>query len=243
VKRAIPWSHLAIEFVVIVVGVLLALAVDQWAERRENQGLADEVLQALGAELGANLEQIERRIAYHEEILPRLDSLRRASVRGERLRVLESDVLPRGFGFWLLRDTAWQTALVTEAVRYFDLSMTTVLSTTYSLQNRVGEMQRTISDGILTPDVFGASDQGGAVIFLAAMLEDLVGSERELKSFFEASLEQIRERLGDVSLESPMQVSLGAPRFPASDAPGAPAYRTGSDPAPVAGFRARGPGA
>ena len=205
-RTGLPWGRLAVEFVVIVIGVLLALAVDQWAESRENRALADEVLIGLGAELTDNLE---RRIAYHERIQPGLDSLQRLAEEGRRLRLLNSEMLPEGVGFWLLRDTGWETALVTEAVRHFDLSMTTLLSTTYSLLDALRAQEDAITDGIIRPEWFGAADQRGAVVFLAVLMRDLTSSERELRSFIRASLEAIRERVGDVPLESPMKVSVG----------------------------------
>jgi len=209
VKSRLPVGRLAVEFFVILIGVLLALAVDQWAERREHRGLADEVLQALGAELTANLEQLDRRIAYHEEIRPTLDSLMALAQSGARLRLLGENVLPQGMGFWLLRDTAWETALVTEAVRYFDLPVTTILSTTYSLQEGLRAREDAVSNGLLRPEVLGAPDHGGAAIFLAATFEDVLAGERELRSFVDAAIAAIRERLGeDVSLESPIRISL-----------------------------------
>jgi len=44
-------SHLAMEFFVIVAGVLAALAVDQWRESREELGLERELLQSLSLDL------------------------------------------------------------------------------------------------------------------------------------------------------------------------------------------------
>lgn len=143
--RRLPLGKLAVEFAVIVIGVLVALAVDQWNEGRENDRLAHEVLRTLATEITENRRQIARRIEYHASVLPGLDSLQRLAESGTRTNILRSGALPEGIGFWLLRDTAWETAIVTEAVRHFDLGVTSLLSLTYSLQEGIG------SDAIESP--------------------------------------------------------------------------------------------
>lgn len=203
----LPIARLAVEFVVIVIGVLVALGVDQWNERRQNDELARQVLRAVAAELSENHRQLTRRIEYHESILPGLDSLQRLAEAGNRTNILRSDALPQGIGFWLLKDTAWETAIVTEAVRHFDLAVTSLLSTTYSLQEALRENERAIADGVVRPEWFGAPDQSGAVIFLAVMLRDLMIDERELEKFQRASLDLIREQLGEDELGSPVEIS------------------------------------
>lgn len=190
-------ARLALEFVVIVVGVLVALAVDQWVEGRSNDDLARATMRVLAAELRTNQEQLARRIEYHEAVLPTLDSLRREAAAGRRVDILGGGSLPRGFGFWLLRDTAWETALVTEAVRLFDLEITTLLSYTYSLQEALGENEDMVARGVVRPEWLGAADQGGAAAFLSVLLSSMLEDERELAGLIRRSLAALGERLGE----------------------------------------------
>ena len=51
VRRSRPWARWAGEFVVIVIGVLVALALDQWASTRADRVSEGEYLAALIADL------------------------------------------------------------------------------------------------------------------------------------------------------------------------------------------------
>ena len=117
----------------IVVGVLVALGVDQWMTTIDHRRLVNETLYALAAEIAENTVTLDRRIAYHDRILPGLLENLRAAEGGERRSISISGALPEGLGLTPLRSTAWELASVTEAVRHFDLPILSTLSLTYSL--------------------------------------------------------------------------------------------------------------
>lgn len=54
----IQWPRLAAEFLVIVVGVLVALGVDQWAQDRRDRSLEAEYLERLLEDLRYDLEEL-----------------------------------------------------------------------------------------------------------------------------------------------------------------------------------------
>lgn len=206
-KRLVAWRRLGLEFVVIVVGVLAALAADQWAQARADERLAEEVLRRLAIELNENREQIERRLAYHGTVVPRLDSLRVRAEAGQRTGLTRSSVLPQGLGFYWLRETAWETAVVTEAVRHFELDVTVVLSDTYSLLQQVRQAERIAEQGVVRPESFASDDQRGTVIFLSTIMHEVLDLERSLFALTEKALEEIRSRVPDLDLESPVDIS------------------------------------
>jgi hypothetical protein len=57
---AVSWKSLAAEFFVVVVGILVALAVDGWRQDREELRVANEHLSDLAAEIHVNLWTIDR---------------------------------------------------------------------------------------------------------------------------------------------------------------------------------------
>ena len=60
IKASIDWRKAATEFVVIVVGVLAALAVDQWRDDRDDRVTEAEYLARLGSDLNEDIVQFTR---------------------------------------------------------------------------------------------------------------------------------------------------------------------------------------
>ena len=197
VTHRIPVGRLALEFVVIVVGVLVALGFDQWMTTIDHRQLVNETLYALAAEIAENTVTLDRRMAYHDEILPGLVENQRAAEGGERQSISISGALPEGLGLTPLRSTAWELASVTEAVRHFDLPILSTLSLTYALQESLHEYDRIVSAGIIQPQFFAASDQPGPIIYLGVMVRDVRDREDELGRFYAETLRHVRRQLGD----------------------------------------------
>lgn len=202
----IPFGRLALEFVVIVVGVLVALGFDQWMTNLDHRRLVNETLYALAAEIAENTVTLERRMAYHDRILPGLVENQRAAEGGERQTISISGALPEGLGLTPLRSTAWELAGVTEAVRHFDLPILSTLSLTYNLQESLHEYDGIVSAGIIQPQFFAATDQPGPIIYLGVMLSDVREREDELGRFYAETLRHVRQRLGDPEAGAVMEV-------------------------------------
>ena len=202
----IPCGRLALEFVVIVVGVLVALGVDQWMTTIDHRRRVDETLYALAAEIAENTVTRDRRIAYHDRVVPRLVENQRAAEGGEPRSISISGALPEGLGLTPLRSTAWELASVTEAVRHFDLPILSTLSLTYALQESLHEYDRIVSAGIIQPQFFAATDQPGPIIYLGVMVGDVREREDELRRFYAETLRHVRQQLGDPEAGAVMEV-------------------------------------
>jgi len=206
VTHRIPFGRLALEFVVIVVGVLVALGFDQWMTTIDHRQLVNETLYALAAEIAENTVTLDRRMDYHDRILPELVENQRAAERGEAQTVSLSGALPEGLGLTPLRSTAWELANVTEAVRHFDLPILSTLSLTYALQESLHEYDQIVSAGIIQPQFFAATDQPGPIIYLGVLLSDVREREDELGRFYAETLRHVRHQLGDAEAGAVMEV-------------------------------------
>ncbi len=60
--RRQDWPTVTVEFLLVVLGVLLALQVDNWNERRKDRALFEDYLVQLQADLRDDIKQAERRI-------------------------------------------------------------------------------------------------------------------------------------------------------------------------------------
>jgi len=66
-KFKLDWKYAVGELFIVVAGVLLALAIDQWNERRLEQLEAGDILQHLLLDLQADLDDIERMVQMVED--------------------------------------------------------------------------------------------------------------------------------------------------------------------------------
>jgi hypothetical protein len=81
-SRQIPFGRLAAEFVVIVVGVLVALAADAWWDGRQDLALERNVLTSLVEELRANRVRLQNKVQWREGIHTASSALLEAAVEG-----------------------------------------------------------------------------------------------------------------------------------------------------------------
>jgi len=105
----LPWKLLAIEAVLVVASVLLALALDSWREQREQQSLAQRALHGLVDEADANCRQIVAVRDYHQAV-----------IRGERE--------PEGIQVGLLRNDAWDVVKTTGAAPWLDYELVAIMA-------------------------------------------------------------------------------------------------------------------
>ncbi|MEP6618604.1 MAG: hypothetical protein ABJE47_04800 [bacterium] len=130
-------SDLALESVMIVLSVLLALAASRWAEGRKQQQLTAQALSSFEQEMQANQQKLLAVYPYHQALTAaarRLDSLGTTRTYAEWQRAVP---IWSGFRPPDLTTTAWQTALTTGALANLPYRQVGVLSDTYSLQNKL----------------------------------------------------------------------------------------------------------
>src|SRR5689334_25267935 len=101
----IPWLKLGVETLFVVLGVLVALAVDEWREARRDQEVVRLALQNLRAEIRANRPEVERALAHHREQLRRLEKTPGIGVA----------IRPA-----MIRNNAWQAAQSSQAAAHMD---------------------------------------------------------------------------------------------------------------------------
>ncbi len=66
--RSIDWRTLMLEVFFIVLGVVLALAANDWREHRSNLRHASTALESIRDELDANRQAVDNALAYHAHL-------------------------------------------------------------------------------------------------------------------------------------------------------------------------------
>ena len=115
-------SSMAMEFVSIVLGVLLALGLSEWVAERDNRQLANAALANIHVEIGENRRTLQ---IIHENNLATV-----AAVSDERQDEAERQFIPG----MQLRETAWNTFLQTGLSAYVEYDIVLELSQLYSIQ-------------------------------------------------------------------------------------------------------------
>jgi hypothetical protein len=183
-RKRLP--DLMVEAGMIFLAVVLALAAEEWREKRDRQELADRAQSSVVEEIRSNLAELERTAPRNVE---RLEAAR------EVLRELEAGVEPGdadlGLEVSLLSTAAWQSAQMSQAVHYFDLDAMRQLSEVYEIQEMYDRMQTGIVDGM--GDLIGIAreDPEAAVRQGLSSVGLLVGFQETLAETYRNTLEQL----------------------------------------------------
>jgi type II secretory pathway pseudopilin PulG len=98
-ESSFPWKRLAAEFGVIVAGVLIALAVDSWWERQQEQKQAEEYLQQLLIDFQQTQRRLQGTIAGDTQTLERVNSVLSRAFAGP-FPPADSLELPTGYNYF-----------------------------------------------------------------------------------------------------------------------------------------------
>jgi type II secretory pathway pseudopilin PulG len=167
------------EAVLIVLSILLALAVNEWQDARRDERLANQALAAFRQELSQNRARLRELIPYHERIQGEMQQMADAGTvhSYEDLRKIPGFA---GFRPAFLLQTAWRSALATGALGKIDYRTVNALSTTYTLQERLDEINRAVIPALLTGNALSDAGAATAVRQGAMYLRDVTGLEREV---------------------------------------------------------------
>lgn len=182
---------LILEVFFIVLGVMVALAANEWRENRALAKRTDAALENIRLEILRNQQTLQQRLPYHEALrdslesyLPELRTVSFGQVSERRLG------MQRGLYFLLVYDAAWQTALTSQVLSNVDYETLTVLSTIYQVQ----EYLKTVEDrttGIITPANLQGENFYYAFILFRPAIHDIVGLEQNLLSLYDDALHHL----------------------------------------------------
>jgi len=157
----------------IFLAVVLALAAEEWREKRDRLELADRALSSVVAEIRSNLEELERTGPRNAERVQAARAvLEQIEAGGD---TGDADI---GLEVALLSTAAWQSAQMSQAVHYFDLDAMRQLSEAYEMQDLYERMQTSLVDGmgdlmrIARDDPAAAIRQGVSGVSMLAGIQD-----------------------------------------------------------------------
>jgi hypothetical protein len=176
------------EIISIVIGVLLALAVNDWNEDRINQQMADKAIINIIEELKTNIKLINMIHASNANIIMLLNNPEK-STTNEKQRFTPG---------LQIQDTAWQTLITTGVSAHLEYETLYLVSNIYSIQDIyksfgsqfINSMMSTqVLVKTINPDI---SDSNINLLFLGNMTL-VVEIEKALLSQYEAGLLKLQQ--------------------------------------------------
>lgn len=195
--RAIDWRPILLEAFFVVLGVVLALAANEWRQAMVDRRSAATALESIREELATNRRSVLASVRYHLHLSDTLRVvLREGAAHGDSASPASIRVFTQGFVHPAqLLSTAWETAAATEAVRHMAHDDVLALARIYDQQRRYATQSEQIG-GLIYGEIFARGTTG--VIRNAANLASIISAfwyrECELLLGYDQALTELRAR-------------------------------------------------
>ena len=177
------------ESTIIVVSIILALAVDEWRDDRQNQELAAQSLMIFEQEIRQNLGRVDDAAPDHAGLRDVVAGMMAGEPAEADLRSAMEGLEPV-----VLLNTAWETALATGVLTHMEFAIVSALSLTYSRQQRFTETSQSS-----LPQFSASTSASPQVVheqidLARSYLTSLTRDEVELQTVYRQALEIIGGR-------------------------------------------------
>lgn len=180
------------EIILVVIGILIALQVNNWNESIKTKDSLDQTLVSLKNEIEVNQKQIKSVFEYHKmlrDTLRKINSTQRLKVNKER------------FGFWKghkifrLRNASFQTAVQSGAFKNMTIELSESLNNLYTSISVYNDFSQSINNNLYS--VNQNSQEGIKQLFslMGMIMEDIYFGESNLLKNFDQSLALIEDKL------------------------------------------------
>jgi hypothetical protein len=186
-----PLLRVALEVLLISLGVFLGLAGDQWRERAERRELAETSLRRFRSEIETNRTAVAGVSDYHVDSLKRL----RAYLAVDRDRRNKADLRLQGLQPVAFERTAWDLALATDALTDIDSELAFALSRTYNAQESYEDLTSGVTQAMYLLPLRENFD--GFAAAAETYFADLVLMEPKLLQLYDELLLRIDRALGE----------------------------------------------
>ena len=183
----------ALEAGLVVFGVVLAFAANEWREHRARVARAEHALESILDELRTNRDAVEAARQYHAGLLA---AIREAARTGVEPGI---ETFPRGFITpATVHRTAWESASATGALEALDLATLLKLSRVYEQQERY-ELQASQMGSLIYAELYRGGLAGILANYrnLAALVQAFAYREGELVALCDQTLGELAVELGD----------------------------------------------
>lgn len=178
--------QVTIESILIVVSILVALGLDSWREKRNDEEFVRLALSNFQIEIQQNQARIDDAAPFNQGLRTVLSQHYGV---GDIDTVDEFVMMVEIYSPAALQSTAWDTALATGSLAKMEYSLVSALSLTYSLQDRYDSSTRSGMNDLTSPQYLSEDKLKLAIYNSIRFLDNVTGMEEELAVIYvEASL-------------------------------------------------------
>ena len=179
------------EIILVVVGILIALGINNWNEERKTEKVKVQLLESIQKEIDVNRAQIANVFDYHKKLRDTLKQIDlEALVQGKQ-----------GLSFWQghrifrLRSSSFQTAVQSGVIKDFDLDLSESLNNLYTKIQFYNDFGQSVNNGIY--GINRSTEEGAQQMFnfVRMIMEDVYYAESELLDGFDHNLNAISKAI------------------------------------------------
>ena len=188
----------ALEAVLIVFSVLLALFLDQALTERREQQAVDKLVEHVTEEISGNLGVVNKWLPYHESVIAKIDAHLAST---ELQKNLISDT---GINYFVLMEdgvlqdfysvSAWQLALQSEMFSKLDIDTTQKIAKGYYSQEYVDGTLQGLVDFTFSREAMDKEQLVHSLTLLRRLMQELVGQEYTLRRNYEEALSTLNKQ-------------------------------------------------
>ncbi len=158
-RESISLGDVALQLFVVVLGILLALAIDDWKKARETAQNVADAMKAVNTELAANRAAMR---AQHEHLQGLTAALTKVQADAPVKPCNEYEGW-NGAGIPVLLDAAYETAIATQAFAHMDFDRAQVVAEAYGRQKMYIEAHGKLLDLLMRGQPMPVGFCGGIV--------------------------------------------------------------------------------
>ncbi len=146
-KRQIPWAHIFLEAMFVVLGVVLAFAANEWRTNRADRAAGVAAATSITEEIKLNRGAVHNSLVYHMAVVDSLSAFQRRSTSPQQVPSI--NYFPRGFisqSASGLLSTAWEVASTTGVINHVPYDDIVTMSRVYDRQSAYQEQAKTTGD-------------------------------------------------------------------------------------------------
>jgi hypothetical protein len=189
------------ESALITLSILLALALDEWRDSRQDQQMIEQAMSNFLREVRQNKARVDDAAPFNRGLS---EVLSRRYEDGDIHTVAEFVDVVESYSPVVLQSTAWDTALATGSLAKMEYNLVSALSLTYGLQSRYQMANRSSTADLTSPQNLSADKLELSIYNSIRHLDEVTKMETELAVVYDEAEAVIRTawmNMNDASAE------------------------------------------